>query len=121
MRTGIWLVGARGSVAVTSIVGAAALRAGLTEPVGCVTEHPRLRTDALPGFADLVFGGHDVVNTALVKRAEALAAAGVVPARLVAALHSELSAVEDDLRPVPHGDSVGAVTPQSADIALTVT
>ncbi|MEU7875697.1 inositol-3-phosphate synthase [Dactylosporangium sp. NPDC049140] len=102
MRTGLWLVGARGSVAVTSIVGAAALRAGLAEPIGCVTEHPRLRTTALPGFGDLVFGGHDVVHTNLVKRAEALAAAGVVPARLVAALHSELSAVDDDVRPVPH-------------------
>ncbi|MFI5909047.1 inositol-3-phosphate synthase [Dactylosporangium sp. NPDC051541] len=109
MRTGVWLAGARGSVAVTSIVGAVALRAGLTEPVGCVTEHPRLRTGALPGFGDLVFGGHDVVNTALVKRAEALAAAGVVPARLVAALHSELSAVDEDVRPVPHGDNVLAV------------
>ena len=56
MRTGVWLVGARGSVAVTSIVGAAALRAGLTEPIGCVTEHPALRGGALPGFGDLVFG-----------------------------------------------------------------
>ncbi|WP_433085293.1 inositol-3-phosphate synthase [Dactylosporangium sp. CA-052675] len=102
MRTGVWLVGARGSVAVTSIVGAAALRSGLAEPIGCVTEHPRLRTGVLPGFADLVFGGHDVVNTSLLKRAEALAAAGVVPARLVAALHSELSIVDDDVRPVPH-------------------
>ncbi|WP_433058337.1 inositol-3-phosphate synthase [Dactylosporangium sp. CS-033363] len=101
MRTGVWLVGARGSVAVTSIVGAAALRAGLTEPIGCVTEHPRLRSQALPAYADLVFGGHDVVNTGLIKKAEALAAAGVVPARLVAALHSELSAVDDDIRPMP--------------------
>ncbi|GAA3456818.1 inositol-3-phosphate synthase [Dactylosporangium matsuzakiense] len=109
MRTGVWLVGARGSVAVTSIVGAVALRAGLTEPVGCVTEHPRLRSDALPGYGDLVFGGHDVVNTALVKRAEALAAAGVVPARLVAALHSELSAVDDDVRQMPPGDTAEAV------------
>ena len=40
MRTGVWLVGARGSVAVTSIVGALALRAGLAEPTGCVTELP---------------------------------------------------------------------------------
>ncbi|WP_187413810.1 inositol-3-phosphate synthase, partial [Micromonospora sp. MP36] len=35
MRTGVWLVGARGSVATTSIVGALALRAGLTDPTGC--------------------------------------------------------------------------------------
>jgi myo-inositol-1-phosphate synthase len=98
----VWLVGARGSVAVTSIVGAAALRAGLAEPIGCVTEHPRLRNSALPGFGDLVFGGHDVTNIGLVKRAEALAAARVVPAPLVAALHAELSAVDDDVRPLPH-------------------
>ena len=67
MRTGVWLVGARGSVAVTSIVGALALRAGLAEPTGCVTELPELRSPALPGLGDLVFGGHDVATTPLVQ------------------------------------------------------
>jgi myo-inositol-1-phosphate synthase len=32
MRTGIWLVGARGSVGTTTVVGAAAVRAGLAPP-----------------------------------------------------------------------------------------
>ncbi|WP_433529426.1 inositol-3-phosphate synthase [Micromonospora sp. CA-263727] len=105
MRTGVWLVGARGSVATTSIVGALALRAGLTGPTGCVTELPDVRSPALPAFADLIFGGHDVVATPLAKRAEALATAGVVPARLVAALPEELAAVERDLRPAPTGGS----------------
>ncbi|WP_432828052.1 inositol-3-phosphate synthase [Dactylosporangium sp. CA-092794] len=109
MRTGVWLVGARGSVAVTSIVGAAAVRAGLSEPIGCVTEHPDLRSAALPGFADLVFGGHDIATTGLLKRAEALAAAGVVPGRLVAALHSELSTVDEELRPLPLAATQGEV------------
>ena len=68
MRTGVWLVGARGSVATTSIVGALALRAGLAGPTGCVTELPELRGPALPAFADLVFGGHDVATTPLCKR-----------------------------------------------------
>nr|BFE72581.1 hypothetical protein GCM10020092_058820 [Actinoplanes digitatis] len=63
MRTGIWLIGARGSVAVTSIVGAAALRARLVAPTGCVTELPQLRGPALPGWSELVFGGHDIVTT----------------------------------------------------------
>lgn len=103
MRTGVWLVGARGSVATTSIVGGLALRAGLAGPTGCVTELPELRGPALPAFADLVFGGHDVVTTPLAKRAEALAAAGVLPGRLVAALPDELAAVEDELRPAPTG------------------
>ncbi|MEU2611116.1 inositol-3-phosphate synthase [Micromonospora sp. NPDC007271] len=101
MRTGVWLVGARGSVATTSIVGALALRAGLTDPTGCVTELPDLRGPALPAFADLVLGGHDVVATPLTKRAEALAAAGVLPGRLVDALSSELAEVEAALRPAP--------------------
>jgi myo-inositol-1-phosphate synthase len=101
MATGVWLAGARGSVAVTSIVGATALRAGLAEPTGCVTELPQLRGAALPALADLVFGGHDSVTTPLAKKADALAAAGVVPARLVAALADELAAVEPDVRPAP--------------------
>lgn len=116
MQTGVWLVGARGSVAVTSIVGAAAVRAGLTEPIGCVTEHPVLRSDALPGFGDLVFGGHDVATISLVKKAEALAEAGVVPARLVATLHSELAAVEEEIRPLPHGAPAEVAAAITADL-----
>ena len=80
MRAGIWLVGARGSVAVTGILGALALRAGLAEPTGCVTAHPDLHSPALPAFGDLVVGGHDVVSTPLAKKAELVAASGVVPA-----------------------------------------
>jgi len=59
MRVGVWLVGARGSVATTALVGAAAVRAGLFEPVGCVTELPGLAAAGLPRIDDLVFGGHD--------------------------------------------------------------
>ncbi len=101
MRAGIWLVGARGSVATTTIVGALALRAGLAEPAGCVTAHPGLDASCLPGFGDLIFGGHDVITSPLAKKADQLAAAGVVPARLVAALGTDLAEVEADLRPAP--------------------
>jgi myo-inositol-1-phosphate synthase len=114
VRVGIWLIGARGSVATTSILGALALRAGLTGPTGCVTAHPDLCSPALPGFADLVFGGHDVVATPLAKKAELLAAAGVVPARLVAALRGELDEVEHELRPVP-----GAATQAEVSAAIS--
>jgi myo-inositol-1-phosphate synthase len=107
MRTGIWLIGARGSVAVTATVGAFALRARLVEPTGCVTESPALApllaAAGLAGWSDLVIGGHDVVPTPVLKKAEALGAAGVVPARLVAALAAELTAHEDDLRALPAG------------------
>ncbi|TDB74601.1 inositol-3-phosphate synthase [Micromonospora sp. KC721] len=113
MRTGIWLIGARGSVAVTATVGALALRARLVESTGCVTELPGLRAAGLPRWSDLVIGGHDIVATPVVKKAEALAAAGVVPARLVAALADQLAAQEDDLRPLPDG-------PTQADTATLI-
>jgi len=121
MRAGIWLIGARGSVATTTVVGTLALRAGLAEPTGCVTAHPALNDEPLPGLGDLVFGGHDVVTSPVAKKAEELAAAGVVPARLVTALAAELAAVEADLRPVPaapvQAEVAGAVADDIAAFA----
>lgn len=95
---GVWFVGARGSVASTAVAGALAIRAGLAEPWGCVTELPEFAAANLPAVGDLVFGGHDVVDVPLVKRAELLAAAGVIPPHLPAALAPELAAVDADLR-----------------------
>jgi myo-inositol-1-phosphate synthase len=99
MTTGVWLIGARGSVAVTSAVGAAALRAGLTEPFGSVTH--LLDNPSLPAFGDLVFGGHDVVCVPLEKKVDSLVAAGVMPARISHALGNEITALHDRIRPVP--------------------
>ncbi|MCO8274961.1 inositol-3-phosphate synthase [Actinoplanes sp. TRM 88003] len=101
MTTGVWLIGARGSVAVTSMVGATALRAGLAEPLGCVTELPELAGPALPGLAELVFGGHDISDITLEKKVEDLVAAGVLPARLAAAVADQLDGLQRELRPVP--------------------
>jgi myo-inositol-1-phosphate synthase len=110
MATGIWLIGARGSVAVTTVAGATALRAGLIEPVGCVTELPGLRSPAVPGLGDLVFGGHDLASTPLGKRADALVAARVLPARIAEAVAADLAAVQREVRPVP-------VAPRQRDVA----
>jgi myo-inositol-1-phosphate synthase len=113
VRTGVWLIGARGSVATTAITGALALRAGLVEPIGCVSAHPDLASRALPGFADLVFGGHDPATVALPKKARLLADSGVLPLRLMTALEEELAAVDARLRPAPEG-------PRQIDIAHAV-
>ncbi|GAB7051022.1 inositol-3-phosphate synthase [Catenuloplanes indicus] len=100
-RTGVWLIGARGSVATTAITGALAVRAGLAGTDGCVTELPALARPWLPPIPSLVFGGHDITDTPLPKKAEALGAAGVLPAHLAAALCSELSAVDASVLPLP--------------------
>ncbi|WP_328323036.1 MULTISPECIES: inositol-3-phosphate synthase [unclassified Streptomyces] len=103
-RTGIWLAGARGSVATTVIAGTAALRAGLAGPTGCVTEQPGFPDAGLPALSDLVFGGHDVACTPLPKRAEQLVAAGVLPHGLPALVHDELAAADAEIRPAPVPD-----------------
>jgi len=105
MTTGVWLIGARGSVAVTSMVGATALRAGLAEPLGCVTELPELAGPALPGLAELVFGGHDISDITLEKKVENLVAAGVLPARPAAAVADQLDGLQRELRPVPSAET----------------
>ena len=98
MAVGVWLLGARGSVATTATVGAAALAANLMPPVGLVTERPPFAELPLPAMGDLVFGGHDVIDTPLVKRAEELASAGVLPARLLAAVAHALIDADTRIR-----------------------
>ncbi|MFF5207783.1 inositol-3-phosphate synthase [Streptosporangium sp. NPDC000396] len=95
---GVWLAGARGSVATTVAVGAAALKAGISPPLGCVTE-VRGFPDVLVPFADLVFGGHDIAGTSLRKRAERLSEAGVIPAPLPSLLAQDLAAADAEIRP----------------------
>jgi myo-inositol-1-phosphate synthase len=120
-RTGLWLFGARGSVATTAVTGLLALRAGLVRPTGCVTERVDTGQVALPGWEDLVAGGHDVVSTPLDKRAEQLAGAGLIPHALLPAVADGLRAVDTDLRggyhPVSHtGPQADAVARLAADI-----
>ncbi|MDK9497240.1 inositol-3-phosphate synthase [Streptomyces katrae] len=97
-RIGVWMVGARGSVATAAVAGAAAVVAGAASPVGCVTETPPFADAPLPALADLVFGGHDVVGTPLSARARQLVDAGVLPASVLGALDTPLAAAELEIR-----------------------
>jgi myo-inositol-1-phosphate synthase len=97
--TGVWLIGARGSVATTTVAGCAALAAGLQPPTGLVTAAPAFAGSGLPPLDSLVFGGHDTAATPLPKRAEELVAQGVLPHWLPAAVHAELAAADGRIRP----------------------
>lgn len=107
-RYGVWLVGARGSVATTAVAGCAAVAAGLHPPTGMVTETPDFAASGLPPLASLVFGGHDTVDCPLPKRAEHLAEGGVLPHGLPTAVHAELVAADREIRP-------GGPTPGDSD------
>ncbi|MFD7684946.1 inositol-3-phosphate synthase [Streptomyces sp. NPDC059781] len=106
-RFGVWLIGARGSVATTAIAGCAAVAAGLQPPTGMVTETAPFTTCGLPSLSSLVFGGHDTVDCPLPKRAEHLADGGVLPHGLPSAVHAELVAADREIRPggPPPGDT----------------
>ena len=106
-KTGVWLIGARGSVATTTIAGAAALSDGLVQPTGLVTELPPFAGIGLPAVSDLVFGGHDLAETPLSDRAQALAQAGVIPSWLPAAVGPALAEAEANLRPGIPPDELG--------------
>lgn len=97
-RFGVWFIGARGSVATTAIAGCAAVAAGLHPPTGMVTETPDFTSCGLPSLSSLVFGGHDTVDCPLPKRAEHLAAGGVLPHGLPSAVHAELVAADREIR-----------------------
>ena len=89
-RTGLWLVGARGSVATTVATGLALITAGGAAPDGLVSEQPELAAAGLVPLDRIVIGGHDVSEVPLVKRAAQLADAGVLP-------HTALALVADEL------------------------
>jgi len=98
-RVGVWLVGGRGSVATTAMTGAAAVAAGLAEPTGLVTMRPPFTDAGLAELGDLIFGGHDVVETPLAIRAARLVDDGVLPVGLPGALAGALEAAESEQRP----------------------
>ncbi|WP_406090187.1 inositol-3-phosphate synthase [Streptomyces sp. NBC_01013] len=107
VRTGVWFIGARGSVATTATAGCAAVAAGLHPAAGMVTETAPFAGSGLPPVTSLVFGGHDTLDCPLPKRAEALAAGGVLPHGLPSAVRSELASADAEIRiggPLP-GDT----------------
>ena len=98
-RTGVWFVGARGSVATTAVAGALAVRSGLTGQVGLVSELAPVAAARLPELGSFVFGGHEVADVSLPKRVEELVAARVVPHEISTALAAELASVDHSIRP----------------------
>ncbi|KRV50653.1 myo-inositol-1-phosphate synthase [Wenjunlia vitaminophila] len=104
-RTGVWLIGARGSVATTTVAGCAAIAAGLHPPTGIVTAAPAFADVAWPPLSSLVFGGHDPTDRTLPGKAAELAAAGVLPHDLPAAVARELAEADREVR--PGGPSTG--------------
>lgn len=99
-RVGIWLIGAKGGVATTTIVGLTALKKGLIGTTGLVTGLTQLEHLPLVDWADLVVGGHEIRNVALVDEARRLATeSGTVGPDLVDRCKAELGRIDRRIRP----------------------
>jgi myo-inositol-1-phosphate synthase len=99
-RIGLWLVGAKGGVATTLLVGLAALQRRAIEPIGLLTElEPFNRLD-LVDFSDIVVGGHDIRSGRLADEARRMwTESRAIDPRLIDDASDFLGAVEGRLRP----------------------
>ncbi|MEZ0230834.1 MAG: myo-inositol-1-phosphate synthase, partial [Planctomycetota bacterium] len=91
---GIWLVGAHGDIATTTVVGVGAITRGLASPSGLVTALPQLASLDLVPLDRVLFGGHDVRAASPFENARILARDGQLFAeRFVDAARPELDAL----------------------------
>jgi len=98
-RVGIWLIGAKGGVATTTIVGLTALKKGLIGTTGLVSELPQFRHLPLVDWEGLVVGGHEIREVSLPGEAARLAAESrVFGPHLLAEVGGELAAVDSRIR-----------------------
>lgn len=93
-KLGVYIIGARGNVAVTAITGAIAISQGRAPATGMVTAGPEFKGVALAGVQDLVFGGCDVSAVALADKAIEIGQSRIIPLDLARELKAELGDVD---------------------------
>jgi myo-inositol-1-phosphate synthase len=99
-KVGVWIAGAYGNVATCVVAGTAAIKRGLEETVGLVSETRELRELGLVALDDLVFGGHEIRGGTLREAARDFGRRhGVLAPALLAAIDEDLARAEAEIRP----------------------
>ena len=106
-RTGVWIIGARGNVATSAIVGACAIANGVIGTTGMVTERAPCANLDLPAVEGFVFGGHDIRRTSILTQAKEMAQNGTPSTATVEAVSEELRTID---RAVQRGTAVNCGT-----------
>jgi myo-inositol-1-phosphate synthase len=97
---GIWLIGAAGNVATTVAVGLAALRRGLTAPIGLLTESPICRNLGLSPLSRITLGGHEIARRTVLATAEELhTQSGIFGESLLRQVRPDLKKLQSAIRP----------------------
>jgi myo-inositol-1-phosphate synthase len=113
-RFGLWLIGARGGVAVTSIAGLIAKRLGLADDAGLVTQLPQFAHLPLPAWDQWIVGGHDIRSAPLADELERLHRdSRVLSPELIEACRPEFAKIEAEIRP----GTLWNVGPRIAELA----
>jgi myo-inositol-1-phosphate synthase len=95
---GVWLAGAGGDIATTSIVGTRAIARRLADELGLVSSLPQFTSLGLASLQGLRFGGLDVARTPLPDTAEALhQRSRTVSREILDALNPDLATIESDI------------------------
>ena len=98
-RVGIWLVGAKGGVASTAILGLTALQRGLVRPEGLTSCLPRFQQFGLVDWGNLVVAGHEIRTVSLFDEAMRMASENrIVPVALVEQCREELERIDQRIR-----------------------
>jgi myo-inositol-1-phosphate synthase len=99
-RVGLWLIGAKGGVASTVIVGLIALKNGLTDATALVSRLPQFDGLDWTDWADFVVGGHEIRKSPLAYEASRLVSESrTVSADLLDKCKPELEQIEKRIRP----------------------
>ncbi len=98
MALGVYIIGGRGNVALTSFLGACGIRRGKVPSTGLVSELPDFAALGLCSLDQLIFGGCDLVKEDLYKKAVRLSQKeGFLPLSLVEELQEELKGFDTEL------------------------
>jgi myo-inositol-1-phosphate synthase len=99
-RIGIWLIGAKGGVATTAIVGVAALKKKLVGAAGLVSGLPQFQKLPLADWENFVIAGHEIRCAPLCEEAKQLVAGSrTVSAEIFDQCRDELRQIDRRLRP----------------------
>ncbi|MBI3838617.1 MAG: inositol-3-phosphate synthase [Planctomycetia bacterium] len=99
-RIGLWLIGAKGGVATTALVGLTALKKGLIGPAGLVSQLPQFRSLELADWKDFVIGGHDIRPGRLYDEAARMhSESRAIDPEILARCKADLEKIEKNLRP----------------------
>jgi len=99
-KTGVWIFGAKGGLAVTVLVGSRAIADELTSSSGLVTESEAMRRLGFVSMDDLVFGGHDVRESTVYENAYSIyKETGSIDFEILQELRERIDVINDRIRP----------------------